>query len=108
MRQVTPVPAPAVGWRRRGNAVWLPLSGARPRLELTVCVEEDAKNLRNERSSVYGVAMYVLVVLRVAFEACVQVARQHDADLNGAKCLGDACEFHIRPSNRAELELPRD
>ena len=43
--------------------------------------------------------MNVLVVLRVTLEAGVQVASQHDADLNGAKGFGDACEFHVNLQN---------
>ena len=56
--------------------------------------------------SLYGVAMNVLVVLRVAFEAGVEVTSQHDSDLNGAKGFGDACESHIDLQN-GEFELPR-
>jgi hypothetical protein len=39
--------------------------------------------------------MNVRLILRVTLEVGVEVASQHDADLNGAKGLGDACEFHI-------------
>ena len=39
--------------------------------------------------------MNVLVISRVTFEDGIQVASQHDADLNGAKGFGDACEFHV-------------
>jgi hypothetical protein len=39
--------------------------------------------------------MNVRVILRVTLEVGVEVASQHDADLNGAKGLGDVCEFHI-------------
>ncbi len=50
--------------------------------------------------------MDVLVILRVTFEAGVQVASQHDADLNGAKGFGDACEFHVNLQN-SEFESLR-
>ncbi len=46
-----------------------------------------------------GLAVNVLVVARVAFEAGVEVASEHDADLNGAKWLADACEFHVNLQN---------
>jgi hypothetical protein len=43
--------------------------------------------------------MDVLVIARVPFEAGVEVASEHDADLNGAEGFGDACEFHFEPPN---------
>jgi hypothetical protein len=73
---------------------------ARPRVKLTVAIEEGAKDLRNERSRVHGLSMDVLIVSRVTVEAGIQVATEHDADLNGAKGLGDACEFHLVLRNR--------
>ena len=42
---------------------------ARPRLELSVGVEEGAKDLRNQRLRIHGVAVNVFVVARVALEA---------------------------------------
>jgi hypothetical protein len=38
--------------------------------------------------------MDLLIVSRVTFETCVEIAAKHDAHLNGAKGLADACEFH--------------
>jgi hypothetical protein len=76
------------------DAPWLIVSGARPRLELTVCVEKGAEDLGDERASVYRLAVNALVILCVTLEGCIQVASEHDADLNGAKGFGDACEFH--------------
>jgi hypothetical protein len=64
-------------------------------MEFTVGLEESPKDSRNERSRVHGVAMEVLVIPRVEFNAGVEVASQHDAYLNGAKRLGDAGEFHV-------------
>jgi hypothetical protein len=72
---------------------------ARPRLELTIGFEKGAQDLWNERSRVHGLSMDVLIILRVTFEAGVQVASQHDADLNGAKGFGDASEFHVNLHN---------
>ncbi len=37
--------------------------------------------------------------LRVTLKFGVEVASKHDADLNGAKGLGDACEFHVNLQN---------
>jgi hypothetical protein len=88
-------PGAAVGGRQRGDAAWLVVSGARPRLELTVYVEKGAEDLGDERASVHRVAVNVLVILRVTLEAGVQVSSQQDADLNGAKGFGDACQFHV-------------
>ena len=48
---------------------------------------------------VHGFAVDVLVVTRVAIEGGVEVASQHDANLNGTKRLGDACEFHVNLQN---------
>lgn len=50
--------------------------------------------------------MDVLIVSRVTLEACVEIAAKHDADLNGAKGFGDACEFHVNLQT-AEFELLR-
>jgi hypothetical protein len=60
----------------------LALSGARPRLILTVGIEEGANDLRNEHPGVQGVAMNLLVVPRVTLEARVEFASEHDAHLN--------------------------
>jgi hypothetical protein len=60
----------------------VPVSGACPRLELTVSLEEGVEYLRNQHASVHSFTVNVLVVLRVAFEAGVQVASQRDADLD--------------------------
>jgi hypothetical protein len=75
--------------------VWLPLSGARPRLELTVGVEKGAEDFWNERPDVHRLAMNVLVKAGVTFEASVEVASEQDAQLNGAEWFVDACEFHL-------------
>ena len=53
--------------------------------------------------SVYRLAVNVLVILCVTLEAGVQVSSQHDADLNGAKGLADACEFHGVPPKLRSL-----
>jgi hypothetical protein len=55
---------------------WLSVSRSRPRLELTVGIEEGAKYLRDEGARVYGVAVDMLVIASIAFEAGVQVASQ--------------------------------
>ena len=83
----------------------IPVSGACPQLELMVSIEEGVEYLRNQHARVHSFTVNVLVVLRVAFEACAQVARQHDADLNGAKWLADACEFHLNVQ-MAQVESP--
>jgi hypothetical protein len=56
---------------------------------------ESAEDFWNERPDVHGLAMNVLVKAGVAFEASVEVASKHDAQLNGAKWFVDACEFHL-------------
>lgn len=88
------------GWRRCGNAVWLSLTGARPRLKLTVSVEKGAEDFWNERPDVHRLAMNVRVTMGVAFEAGVEVASEHDAQLNGAEWFADACEFQFEPPSR--------
>src|SRR5690348_10299509 len=70
-------------------------AGARPRPELSVTLQENAEDLWNERSRVHGLSMDLLIVSRVTLEACVEIAAKHDAHLNGAKGLADACEFHL-------------
>jgi hypothetical protein len=64
-------------------------------MEFTIGLQESPKDSRNERSRVHKVAMDVLIVPRIAFNAGVEVAIQHDAHLNGTKGFRDACEFHI-------------
>jgi hypothetical protein len=51
-------------------------------VELTVGFEEGMEDLRNQHARVHSVAVNVLVIPSVAFEAGVQVASQHDADLD--------------------------
>jgi hypothetical protein len=60
----------------------VPVSGACPRLQLTVSIEEGVEYLWNQHARVRSFAVNVLVVLRVAFEAGVQIAGQRDADLD--------------------------
>jgi hypothetical protein len=47
--------------------------------------------------------MDVLVVPRVAFKTGVEVASEHDAYLNVAKGLADACEFHLESPKERSL-----
>src|SRR5216683_5236903 len=73
----------AVGRRRRGDAArLLGATGARPRLELTVGVEEDAEYLRNQHARVHSFAVNVLAVLRVALKAglhgALHLAKHHE------------------------------
>ena len=64
-------------------------------MELAVCIEESAQNFWNEHPAVYGPSMNVFVVAGVVVKAGVQVAGQHDTDLDGAKGLGYACELNV-------------
>jgi len=48
--------------------------------------------------------MDLLIVSRVTFEACVEIAAKHDAHLNGAKGLADACEFHLNLQKLRNLD----
>jgi hypothetical protein len=86
----------AIGRGESRNASRLvPVSGACPRLELTVSIEKGVEYLRNQHARVHSIIVNVLLVLRVALEAGVQVASQHDSNLHGAKRSADACEFHL-------------
>jgi hypothetical protein len=83
----------------------VPVSGACPRLELTVSIEEGVEYLRNQNARVHSLAVNVLIVLSVTLEGGVQVAGEHDAYLNGAKGPGEACELHMNLQN-CRVELP--
>jgi hypothetical protein len=69
-------------------------------LELSVTLKEVAEDFWNERPDVHRLAMNVLVTAGVAFEASVEVASEHDAQLNGAEWFVDACEFQFEPPSR--------
>ncbi len=79
----------AVAGSRNDGAAGRVASGARPRLELTVSIEKSTNDLRNQCPCVHLLAMDV-VGASVAFEADVQVASYHDAELNRTKRFGDA------------------
>jgi hypothetical protein len=81
------------------------VSGARPQLELTVGVEEGAKDLGDERPRVHRLAVDVLIIARIAFEVAVELAGEHNSHMNRAKGFTDACELHVEPPKLLRSEL---